>query len=155
MLRLALVALPTLLAFGPPAETVSGKVVSVADGDTVDVLGRNKKPVRIRLHGIDAPERKQPFYAKSKQALGDMVHGKDVTVEVKDEDRYKREVGVVRLGETNVNVTLVCDGWAWHFVQYAKGNNELADAEREARKEKRGLWADSQPPVAPGGGRES
>jgi endonuclease YncB( thermonuclease family) len=142
-------ALAIVLLSAAPPEIQCGKVVAILDGDTIDVLGPDKKPVRIRLDGIDGPEKKQPFATKSRKALGDLVAGKDVRVEIKGEDRYRRRIGIGRLGECNVNVKLVSDGWAWHFVKYAKDNKELAAAEREARKAKRGLWADSKPPVAP------
>lgn len=131
------------------SESLTGKVVAILDGDTIDVLSPDKKPVRIRLDGIDAPEKKQPFATKSRRALGDLVAEKEVRVEIKGEDRYKRKIGVVHLGNVNVNERLVHDGWAWHFVQYAKDNKALAAAEQEARKAKRGLWADSKPPVPP------
>jgi len=126
------VLLLSLLALS--ADSLSGKVVAILDGDTIDVLSPEKKPVRIRLDGIDAPEKKQPFATKSRKALGDLVAEKKVRVEIKGEDRYKRKIGVVHLGNVNVNLWLVNDGWAWHFVQYAKDNRELAAAEREARK---------------------
>ena len=130
-------------------DVLTGKVIAILDGDTIDVLGPEKKPIRIRFDGIDAPEKGQPFATKAKNALGDTVAGKDVRVEIKGEDRYQRKIGVVLIEGTNVNVKLVRDGWAWHFVQYAKDNRELAAAEQEARNAKRGLWADSKPPVAP------
>lgn len=131
------------------SESLTGNVVAILDGDTIDVLSPDKKPVRVRLDGIDAPEKKQPFATKSRKALADLVAEKEVRVEIQGEDRYKRKVGVVHLGNVNVNERLVRDGWAWHFVKYAKDNKTLAAAEQEARKAKRGLWADSKPPVPP------
>lgn len=137
-------------SIGLGAETLTGKVVAIADGDTLTLLDGEKKQVKVRLHGIDAPERAQPFYNKAKNALGDLVHEKEVRIEIKGpDDRYGRKIGVVKIGECNVNAKLVKDGWAWHFVKYAPDDKELAAAEKEARKEKRGLWADSKPPVAP------
>jgi endonuclease YncB( thermonuclease family) len=149
MLIRFLLPLILLPAIGVAGETLTGKVESVTDGDTIAVLSPEKREVKIRLDGIDAPERKQPYYSKSRKALGDLVAGREVLVEIKGEDRYKRKIGVVRLASTNVNEKLVRDGWAWRFVQYAKDNKALADAEQEARKERRGLWADSKPPVPP------
>lgn len=95
--------------FALSAESLSGKVVAILDGDTIDVLSPEKKPVRIRLEGIDAPEKKQPFATKSRKALGDLVAGHEVRVEITGEDRYHRKIGVTHLGNVNVNERLVRD----------------------------------------------
>src|SRR5687767_5181397 len=122
-----ILALSLLPAFATTADTLTGKVVAITDGDTLTVLNADKEQVKVRLHGIDAPERAQPYFNKAKKALGDFIHEKDVRIEIKGpDDRYGRKIGVVRLGDCNVNAKLVCDGWAWHFVKYAPDNKELA-----------------------------
>ena len=79
-----------LLLISQDASAWEGKVVGVADGDTVTVLSKNNDQIRIRLYGIDAPESAQAFGAKAKQSLANMVFGKVVRVEEKDRDRYRR-----------------------------------------------------------------
>lgn len=132
-----------------PAATgrLEGKVVSVADGDTLTLLTgtADKHQVKIRLHGIDSPEGDQPFGQESGEALKDLVLNEMVQVTPVDQDRYGRTVGVVFLQGANVNHRLVEQGWAWHFVRYAPDDRELAAAEAEARREKRGLWAGDNP----------
>ena len=100
------------------ADDFQGKVVGVADGDIVTVL-RGKEQVKVRLDGIDAPEKKQSFGTKSKDALAGLVFGKTVTVQSKGTDRYGRTLGVISVGDTNVNQKLVAGGWAWHYKQYS------------------------------------
>ncbi|MFM7830676.1 MAG: thermonuclease family protein, partial [Planctomycetaceae bacterium] len=100
------------------ADDFLGKVVGVADGDTVTVL-RGKEQVKVRTDGIDAPEKNQSFGSKSKDALAGLVFGKTVTVQSRGTDRYGRTLGVISVGDTNVNQKLVADGWAWHYKQYS------------------------------------
>ncbi|MCE9554771.1 MAG: thermonuclease family protein [Planctomycetes bacterium] len=139
-----LLAVPLLAAQSPAAELV-GKVVSIADGDTLTVLDFDNVQHKIRLHGIDAPERGQAFSKRSKEALGALVQDKQVTVNVVDRDRYGRDVGTVTVEGVNVNLKLVENGWAWHFVRYAPNDKALADAETAARAAHRGLWFDKAP----------
>lgn len=123
----------------------TGKVVHIADGDTLTVLDADKVQHKIRLHGIDAPEKGQAFGAKAKEALGEKVHEKTVRVVWKEHDRYGRIVGDVYLGDRNINLEMVEDGFAWWYRQYAKDSKALEKAEAEARKERRGLWHDKNP----------
>src|SRR5262245_40277402 len=90
--------------FAPGPDSFCGTVVAILDCDTIEVLTLETKTVRIRLDGIDAPEKKQPFATKSRKALGDLVAEKIVRVQIKGEDRYKRKIGVVWLLDENVNV---------------------------------------------------
>ena len=124
------------------ADELRGKVVSIADGDTITVLDADKKQHKVRLTGIDAPEKKQAFGAKSKARLGELVAGKDVVVEWKDKDTYGRTLGKVRQGSLDVNLQMVKDGLAWHYKKYSK-SAELSGAEAKAGK--KGLWADPSP----------
>ena len=118
----------------------SGKVVRVADGDTITVL-RNKRPQKIRLHGIDTPEKAQAFGQKAKKFTVALVAGKVVRVTVVAMDRYGRTVGVVHVGSKCLNEALLRAGLAWHYKRYSK-SKRYAALEKEARRKKRGLWAD-------------
>ena len=117
------------------------RVVGVTDGDSITCLTGDKQQVKVRLNAIDAPERGQPFANKAKQALSDMVFGKDVEVEELGTDRYKRTIGLVTVGELDVNHEMVAKGMAWHYVKY-DDSRALRDAEQSARTAKLGLWAD-------------
>lgn len=134
-------------AFALNADELRGKVVSITDGDTVIVLDDAKTQHKIRLEGIDAPEKSQPFGQKSKAALGEKIHEKQVVVRWSKRDQYKRIIGDIYLGDRRISQEMIAEGWAWHFKRY---NSEkiLADAEIAAREAKRGLWADPNP-VAP------
>lgn len=131
----------TLLATTPTlAATLTGKVVSVADGDTITILTPDKEQVKIRLVEIDAPEKDQPYGQKSKQSLSDLVFGKDVSVEWDKTDKYKRTLGHVFVGDTDVNLQQVKNGAAWAYTQYLT-DDRIKQAEMEARNAKAGLWA--------------
>jgi micrococcal nuclease len=135
-----------LATFLVGADPLMGKVVKVTDGDTITVLV-DRQQVKIRLNAIDAPERSQDFGQRSKEALADLVFGKDVRIETHGKDRYGRTIGDVFVGSTFVNEKMVEDGWAWNYVKYSK-SHRLAELERQARAAKRGLWA-GKSPVAP------
>ena len=96
--------------------------------------------VKVRLSEIDAPERGQDFSQRSRQALADLVFGKEVSIETHGKDRYVRVIGDVFVGSKPVNEMMVREGWAWNFVKYSK-SPRLAELERQARAERRGLWA--------------
>ena len=134
----------SVVAAASPAATLTGKVVSIADGDTLTLLV-DKNQIKVRLEGIDTPERAQPFGRKAGQALAKKVFGKVIQVDDLGRDRYGRTLGIVRLGKRNVNLELVREGWAWWYRKYAPKNKELAAAEAAARKAKLGLWADAKP----------
>jgi len=132
-----------VVARSPP--TSLGRVVSVSDGDTITVL-HNGKGERIRLHGIDCPEKRQAFGKRAKQFTSTLVFSKTVTVQALDLDRYGRTVGVVLLPDgRSLNHELVRAGLAWWYWRYAPDDETLAQLEREARGAKRGLWADPEP----------
>jgi micrococcal nuclease len=124
--------------------TLTGKVVAIADGDTLTVLDESKTQHKIRLAGIDAPEKGQAFGTKAREALGDKEFQQSVRVDVIDIDRYHREVGRIYLGERFINMEMVADGFAWRYVQYDKPG-EFTGAEAEAREHRRGLWVDPTP----------
>lgn len=126
------------------ADELRGKVVSIADGDTITVLDADKVQHRIRLEGIDAPEKKQAFGTKSKERMTEKVAGEEVIVQWTKKDQYGRILGDVRLGKRHINLEMVQDGLAWHYKQYSK-SKELADAEDAARKAKKGIWSEKEP----------
>ncbi len=125
--------------------TFTGKVVGVTDGDTITVM-HNLVGEKVRLNGIDCPERRQAFGNRAKQAASELVFGKTVTVQVVDYDRYKRTVGNVVLSDGLVlNEELVRAGMCWWYRRYALDDERLAQAELEARVAKRGLWVAPDP----------
>lgn len=132
------------LASIAPAETITGKVVAVSDGDTITVLDSNKRQVKVRLAQIDAPEKKQNYGQASKQALSGLVFGRQVTVDVETIDRYKRTVGKVLVSGVDANLRQVQSGMAWVYRQYAKDQAYYA-AENSARSANLGLWSQSEP----------
>ena len=120
------------------AQTYQGKVIQVTDGDSINILHEGK-PLRIRLAEIDAPERGQPFWKKSREALADYVAGKEVTVEEVDIDRYLRIVGQVYVGDLWVNGALVRGGYVYVYPRYAT-TERLYEFEEEARESQAGIW---------------
>lgn len=143
-LGVVLFALLAIAAAEPKkGERVTGKVVKVADGDTL-TLRVEKTDYVIRLSGIDAPEDGQDFAKVARQALVQRVIGKQVRVLIRDKDKYGRLVGVVYLDGDCVNTKLVAQGLAWHYVEY-ESSKVLAHAESEARENELGLWADAHP----------
>ena len=123
----------------------TGPVVSVLDGDTLEVL-HTHHPERIRLSGIDCPEKGQAYGQRAKQAASELVFGKEVTLQTHGFDKYGRTLADVLLPDgTNVNHTLVKDGWCWWYRKYAPGDTALERREAEAREERKGLWVDLQP----------
>ena len=122
------------------------KVVKVTDGDTVHVLDQSKTKHKIRLGGIDAPEKKQAFGQKSKQNLSGLIAGKSVKVEYSKRDRYGRIIGKLIKDGQNINLIQVKQGFAWHYKFYQKDQSEIdrvlySSAEVEAREKTIGLWA--------------
>lgn len=128
-----------------PASEFSASVVSVLDGDTIEVLHSNRAE-RIRLNGIDCPEKGQAYGKKAKQATSAFVFGKDVRLQTFGKDKYGRTIADVLLPDgTNVNHMLVKEGWCWWYRKYAPGNVILEELERRARGSGLGLWSDPTP----------
>ena len=148
--RLAALAFVFALAPGALAADLTGKVVEVLDGDTVDVLTSVKEVVRVRLAGIDAPEKKQAFGTASKQTLSQLVFRSEVVVEWHKKDRYGRLLGKVMVDGVDANLKMVQAGMAWHYKKYIKEQPSVdqltyAEAENSARANHAGLWRDAQP----------
>ena len=132
------------------AEVLSGKVVGVADGDTITVLDSTNTQHKIRLGGIDAPEKKQAFGNVSKKSLSDMVFNQQVEVDWHKEDRYGRKVGKVLVNNEDINLEQIKRGLAWYYKKY-KGELVQEDriaylqAQQEAEANQLGLWIDQHP----------
>ncbi|MFV1980277.1 MAG: thermonuclease family protein [Rhodothermia bacterium] len=132
------VALTPVLAI-----TLEGRVVKIADGDTLTMLVDGQRE-RIRLSDIDTPERKQPFGMRAKQALAEMTFGKTISVSTTTRDRYGRVIGQITVDGVDVNAELVRLGYAWVYRRYSN-DAELLRLEKTARAEGLGLWADRDP----------
>jgi endonuclease YncB( thermonuclease family) len=136
-----------LISCAIEAGTLQGKVVGVADGDSLTVLDNNKTQHKIRLQGIDAPEKAQAFGQKSKQSLHQLVHNKQVTVEFQKKDKYGRTVGKVLINGNDICLEQIKLGMAWHYTQYATEQPKedriaYQQAELAARGQALGIWKD-------------
>lgn len=147
--RLVVVTVALFLWFTTAAfsETViTGKVVGIADGDTITVL-QDKTQYKIRLYGIDCPESHQNFGTRAKQFVSDLIFNKDVRVIVHDTDRYGRNVGQVFYNDLDVNQAMVQAGYAWVYPQYCKKSfcSAWNGFEQAAREKGIGLWSHPNP----------
>ena len=151
MFRIQLLCL--LLSFSLFAEEIAGRVVDVTDGDTIVVLATggtrsvaSAAPVqhKIRLQGIDAPEKKQAFGNASRKFLTGLVANREVRVTYTKRDRYQRILGTVFVDGRDVNLEMLKAGMAWHYKKY-DSTPAYAKAESEARAARRGLWQDKDP----------
>jgi endonuclease YncB( thermonuclease family) len=139
-----------LIAHGVVAETIRGKVVKIADGDTLTILDPSKHQHKIRLSGIDAPERKQAHYETSRQSLAKLAFDKAVIVEWHKRDVYGRLVGKVQADRQDVGLAQLRAGQAWWFRRYANeqtmfDRSRYEAAELDARRNGRGLWKTGSP----------
>ena len=139
---LAALTVGLLLFTGVPATatTITGRVISIADGDTFTIVDAAMKQTRTRLAEIDAPEKAQPYGQKSRWHLSKLVFGKSVNVRVVTIDRYGRTVGRVFQGMTDVNGEMVRSGAAWAYRRYLS-DPDLLKLETDARRRGIGLWA--------------
>jgi len=147
-LRQAITAVLLALACTVNAETITGLVVGIADGDTVTILDAEKKQHKIRLGGIDAPESAQAFGQSSKKNLSNMVFNRQVEADCVKRDKYRRLVCKILINGNDANLEQVRSGLAWHYKQY-QGDQPFADravyaeAESAARILRVGLWTDA------------
>lgn len=127
-------------------QEIVGKVISVADGDTFTMLVQGNKQVKIRLHGIDCPEKGQDYGDVAKKHLSALLslHHDSVRVIWKKKDRYQRTIGIAYSGKTNINETLLRKGLAWHYTKYDK-NKQWSLLEADARNAKLNLWSRPSP----------
>ncbi|WP_431257497.1 thermonuclease family protein [Roseateles chitinivorans] len=132
------------------AATLRGEVVGLADGDTLTVLDNEHHQHRVRLVGIDAPEKRQAFGERSRQHLSALVFRQEVVVDWKKRDRYGRILGVVRVRSVDVGQAQLRAGLAWHYKAYAREQPAAqrtlySDEEVDARRARRGLWSEAAP----------
>lgn len=128
-----------------PSDVVQFKLKRISDGDTVVTT----EDTRIRLWGIDTPERDQRYGSNATAALTEMLNNQQLYLETKDVDRYGRTVGVIYTADGDeINRELVCGGHAWWYERYAKRATDYEQCQEAAQKNKRGLWAEEDP-IAP------
>lgn len=148
MKRLAVILLVVLFPLICSAQRFTARVVSISDGDTFTVVNKDNLQLKVRIFGIDAPEKKQAYGNKSKEFLSSIIFGKTITLDVQSKDRYGRFLAYVYSPEgKDVSLLMIHEGMAWHFTKY--DSNEVYEAAQNlAKKAKRGLWADPSP-IAP------
>lgn len=149
MLRRLFACCALLLSLAASAAVFEGRVVGVVDGDTIDILTPEHQRVRVRIAGIDAPEKRQPFGQVAKQRMSALAMGKAVRVESNKLDRYGRTVGVVFADGKDVGLELIRDGLAWHYKRYERTQSpddrtQYAAAEVEAQRIHAGIWKDAE-----------
>ncbi len=152
MIRTSAAAVALLFALVVPAaaappKTITGKVVSVHDGDTLTFRTDDEQTLKVRLQGIDAPELGQPFGRRSRDELVEVAKGKAATLIEHGRDKYGRTLGAVIVAGVDANARQVAAGMAWHYERFDKSPG-LARAQADARAARRGLWSDPAP-VAP------
>ncbi len=130
------------------AVELSGKVVSIADGDTLTLLVAGREQVKIRLAEIDTPEKGQPYGRKARKALAELAFQKDAHIVWSEKDRYGRVIGRVYIDDLDVNAEMVHLGHAWVYREYSEDEFLLA-LEKEARAARSGLWALSEAEKVP------
>jgi len=140
----------SLLAFTASADTLTGRVVGIADGDTLTLLDAANTQHKIRLAGIDSPEKGQPFGQVCKKSLSALAYDRVAAIESTKLDRYGRVIGKVLVNGQDVNLEQVRRGCGWHYKKYQ--NEQILDdrlsynaAEESARSDRVGLWTDHDP----------
>ena len=139
-----------LLVFEVNAEVLNGTVVGISDGDTITVQDKSNNEHKVRLMGIDAPEKSQAFGIEAKQTLSNYIYKKEISVEYKKLDKYKRIVGKVTLDGKDICLKMIVDGMAWHYTEYDKEQSKTdrdlyREAEASARNVNIGIWSEKQP----------
>jgi endonuclease YncB( thermonuclease family) len=148
ILLAAIVAVPVSTAAGQ--RTVEGRVVGVTDGDTITILDAGRAQHVVRLGGIDAPERAQPFGRAARENLSRLVFDKRVEARCWKVDQFRREICSVFVGQRDVGLAMVQEGYAWHFKRFAdeqspQEREAYSTAQESAAAARRGLWQDEDP----------
>lgn len=133
-----------LLPFTVLADESIIKIVSIPDGDTLNIINGNNKKVKIRLYGIDAPETTQKYGQASRDYLRKIVKNKRLTYKIRSKDDYGRVVATLYGDNKDLNYEMIKAGWAWHYRYYYK-SKKYAEAEKNARNQKIGLWKGDNP----------
>ena len=139
-----------ILSTATHAATFTGRIVGIADGDTLTLLDATKTQHKIRLAGIDSPEKSQPFGQHCKKSLSDLAYDRLATVESSKLDRYGRIIGKVLVESQDVNLQQIRRGCGWHYKKYQNEQSpedrlSYSSAEELARTNRKGLWADQEP----------
>lgn len=140
--------------FSTETGNCSGRIVGISDGDTVTILNSNNQTIKVRLEGIDAPEKSQSCGMRSKQFLSNLIFNKTVSCDARKKDRYGRTIGKISFNGQDVNKTMIASGFAWHYKQYASeqipsDRASYAASEAAARLGGSGIWSsecDQTPP---------
>ncbi len=134
-------------AFGVIAAAPENTVIRILDGDTVEIMGKGRKSYKVRLSGLDAPEKKQPYGKKSQQALAKLAFKKIVCVKGVKRDCYGRTIARLYVGNQDINAAMIEQGAAWVYRPYARGSTftSFYKAETMAKNNKIGLWALNKP----------
>lgn len=129
------------------AQVLVGKVIKIIDGDTITILDSSNKQHKIRLYGIDTPEKKQAYGKAAKKHTSRLSYRKKAVVTIYDTDRFKRPVGVVKVGSVNVNESLIRAGYAWQYRKYCKAKfcKSWLQFEERAKASNLGLWRNNDP----------
>ncbi len=148
--RLLSTCLLLLFSIIANADELTGRVIDIASGDSISIVDLSGVEYKVRLSGIDAPEKQQPFGPESRKSLADLVYGKEVTVTWIKRDYHKRVVGKVMLNKVDINLEQVKRGMAWvfkHFVDdpYSQDQADYADAQEVAESRHLGLWSQKDP----------
>ncbi|MCB5191848.1 thermonuclease family protein [Methylobacillus arboreus] len=146
---LAIALLNLGLTLNANADTITGKVIHIADGDSLTIMANNTQH-KVRLLGIDAPERNQAYGKQARVALNRAINGKNVTVDWNKRDDYGRIVGKVVYNGQDINLQQIQKGMAWHYKYYEReqepeDRSRYAQAEYQAKRDKQGLWQDASP----------
>lgn len=139
MTRIITLLIAALFLIQQGEAQITGKVIGIADGDTFTLLTKDNKQVKIRLHGIDCPEKKQDYGTVAKQFVSDLIFGKVLTVQQTDIDRYGRIIAIVPINGTTLNEMLLRNGLAWHYCKYDK-NDYWHTLQDSAKMAKAGAW---------------
>lgn len=147
-MRTFLFSLLLILSINVSAQTLIGKVIKVSDGDTITILDSLHHQIKIRLYGIDCPEKGQDYGTVARKFTADKCFSKVIHVVSKGKDKYGRTLGIVMLPDkSELNLQLLQSGLAWHYKRFDK-SIRYADAELKAQQQKQGLWANKNS-VAP------
>lgn len=145
MKKIIITALLVLSIYNVHAQTMlTGKIIGVKDGDTVEVLDNQNKTTILRLAEVDCPEKKQPYGYAAKQFTSNAIYRKTITYLIVDKDRYGRSVAKIYYKNKYLSAELIKNGMGWHYKKYSL-SRELAKLEQKARAQKIGLWADANP----------
>ena len=152
MPRHGFIVLTFLVLISAPlwAETLTGRVVGISDGDTLTLLDAGHSQYKIRLSGIDAPEKKQDYGERSKTSLSSLAYNRQAAAHCRKTDRYQRKVCVVFVDGRDVGLEQIKTGMAWWYQQYAKEQTQqeridYEHAEFQAKSHRYGLWNGKNP----------